>query len=73
MIDETIPEIIDDMSDEEETYLETRSRRQSEYTVPGYHDPEVLDGVLHRDQNSLIYSYVTEYQIDIDDIENLNL
>ena len=73
MIDEPASDITDDMSDEERIFIETRSCRQPEYADPGYNDPEALDGVLRRDQNSLIYSYVTEYQIDVDDIENLNL
>ena len=73
MIDEPTPDITDDMTDEERIFIEARSCRQPEYAAPGYHDQKVIDGVLRKDKDSLIYSYVTEYQINTDDIENLNL
>ena len=73
MIEKPSLGITDDMSEEERIYIETRSKRQPEYTAPGYDDPKIIDGVLLRDKDSLIYSYVTEYQIDTSDIDNLSL
>ena len=73
MRDQLPPEITDDMPDDERIYKETRSQRQPEYSAPGYHDPKSIDGVILRDRDSLIYSYVTEYQIDTSEIDNLTL
>ena len=73
MRDQPVPEITDDMPDDERIYIETRSRRQPEHTAPGYHDPKSIDGVILRDKDSLIYSYVTEDQIDISELDNLSL
>ena len=73
MIDEPVPEITDDMSYEEQVYIEARSKRQPEYRIPGLDAPKVIGGLLHKDQQSLIYSYVTEDQIDTTDIDELLL
>ena len=73
MTDQPVPGINDDMSDEERIYIETMSRRQPEYSTPGYNEPKSVDGVLLRDKDSLVYSYVTEYQIDTSELDNLGL
>ena len=73
MRDQLPPEITDDMPDDERIHIETRSRRQPEYSAPGYHDPKSIDGVILRDRDSLIYSYVTEDQIDTSELDNLSL
>lgn len=73
MRDQPTPEITDDMPDDERIYIETRSRRQPEYTAPGYNEPKPIDGVILRGRDSLIYSYVTEDQIDTSELDNLSL
>ena len=73
MRDQPVPGINYDVSDEERIYIESRSRRQPEYSTPGYNEPKPIDGVLLRDKDSLVYSYVTEYQIDTSELDNLGL
>ena len=73
MRDQPVPEITDDTLEDERIYIEMRSRRQPEYTAPGYNEPKSVDGVILRDRDSLIYSYVTEYQIDTSELDNLTL
>ena len=73
MRDQPALELTDDMTGDERIYIETRSQRQPVYTAPGYHEPKSIDGLLLRGMDSLIYSYVTEYQIDTSELENLTL
>ena len=73
MREQPVSEITNDMSDDERTYIGTRSQRQPEYTAPGYHEPKSVDGVILRDKDTLVYSYVTEYQIDTYELDNLSL
>ena len=71
MICETVPEVVNNTSNERRIYIE--SQEQHDYLVPRYTDKQSIDGVLYKDKDSLIYSYVTEDQIDVSEIEDLSI
>lgn len=82
MIDEELPEVTDDMSDEERLWIESRSvsipeiRSSNPYGLTDYgyfpDRPKPVEIDSDRDGVSL-HSYVIEYQIDTSEIEDLNL
>ena len=73
MIDQPSPEITGDTPEDERVYVKTQSQRQPGYTAPEYNEPKPIDGVILRDKDTLVYSYVTEYQIDTYELDNLSL
>ena len=82
MTDADPPKITNDITDEERIYIKTRSQRipvipiYNPYgmTDYGYFPDRPKPVEINSDENGVsLHSYVTEDQIDISEIENLNL